>query len=131
MKNTWYWIIGIGLVLILGLVFLLGLFLFGLRGMPMTWVTGGSDGWFNGTWGHHGMRWGWPMMGLFGGLLMLILLLGLLALVAAGVVLLAKALQQPNRDLFEPTQSRCDHCGKQVAPDWQVCPYCGEALRDK
>lgn len=95
----------------------------------MVWDNGGSNVWFGGDWDHHGMRWGVPMMGLFGGLLMLILPVGLLALTVVGVVLLVKALQQPNRDGPAYMARYCDHCGKKVAPDWQVCPYCGESLK--
>lgn len=131
MKNYWYWIIGIGLVLILGLVFLLGLDIFGLRGAPMTWMTGGSNVWQNNGWHHHGIRWGVPMMGLFGGLLIWLFLVGLVVLTGVGIVLLVRALQQPNRGHVDHPQEVCDHCGKNVATDWQVCPYCGESLRAK
>ena len=130
MKNYWYWIIGIGLVLILGLLFLLGLGIFGQRGSAMTWMTGGSDVWRN-SWNHHGIRWGAPMMGLFGGLLLWLFLIGLVALTVVGIVLLVRALQSPNRDRIDHPQHVCDHCGKKVDADWQVCPYCGEPLKAK
>ncbi len=130
MKNIWYWIIGIGTILILCLVILLGVGFVRLQFMPMDWVNGGSNVWGFGNWHHHGIRWGAPMMGMFGGLLMLIIPLGFLVLVGVGVFFLVKALQQPNRDRFEPAARHCDHCGKTVSPDWQVCPYCGESLKE-
>ena len=131
MKNTWLWIIGIGTILIIGLAFLLGVGILRLQTMPMNWLTGGRDVWRYSGWHHHDLRWGAPMMGLFGGLLMWLFLFGLVVLVGAGVFLLVRALQQPNRDRFDYTQKLCDHCGKKVASDWLVCPYCGESLRSK
>jgi hypothetical protein len=131
MKNIWYWIIGIGTILILCLVTLLGVGFLRLQGMPMDWMNGGSNVWGFGNWHHHGFRWGGPMMGMGGGLLLLLVVLfGFMVLVAVGVFFLVRALQQPNRDRFEATTRHCDHCGKAVSPDWQVCPYCGESLRD-
>jgi hypothetical protein len=129
MKNLWPLIIVFGTIMIIGLVFLLGLGILRIQRTPMVWDNGGSNVWFDGDWDHHGMRWGVPMMGLFGGLLMLILPVGLLALTVVGVVLLVRALQQPNRDEPVYLAQHCSHCGKKVAPDWQVCPYCGESLK--
>lgn len=131
MKNIWSWIIGVGTILIIGLAFLLGVGFLRLQTMPMNWLTGGSDVWRYSGWHHHGLRWGAPMMGLFGGLLMWLFLVGLVVLVVAGIFLLVRVLQQPNRERFDYTQKLCDQCGKKVAPDWQVCPYCGESLRAK
>lgn len=129
MKNVLLWIIAIGTILIIGLIFLLGLGYLRIQGMPMSWIYGGSNVWLGGNWHHHGLRWGVPMMGLFGGLLMVIFTLGFLGLVVVGVVLLVRALQQPNRAQPSNLVRHCDHCGKQTAPDWQVCPYCGEPLK--
>jgi hypothetical protein len=35
MKNVWWWIIGIGAIVLIGLAFLLGFGFLNLRGMPM------------------------------------------------------------------------------------------------
>lgn len=131
MKNTWLWIIGIGTIVMICLAFLLGVGLLRLQGMPMSWMTGGSNVWRDGNWHHHNVRWGVPMMGLFGGLLMLFFPLGLLVLVVVGIVLLVRAVQQPSRDRLDDPEISCDHCGKKVASDWKVCPFCGESLRSK
>lgn len=131
MKKVWLWIIGVGTILIMVLVFLLGLGLLRMLGMPINWMTGGSYVWRFGNWHHHGIRWGVPMMGLFGGVLLLFFAVGLVVLVVVGIVFLVRALQQPDRDRLDATARHCDHCGKKVAPDWQVCPYCGESLRDQ
>lgn len=129
MKNIWLWIVGIGTIVIIGLVFLLGLGLFRIQGMPMNWIFGGSYVWRSGFWHHHGVRWGVPMMGFFGGLLMLLFSVGLLVLVIVGIVLLVRTLQQPNRETIDSQVKYCNQCGKKIAPDWQVCPYCGEELK--
>ena len=129
MKNVWLWIIGIGIILIIGLVLLLGLGFLRIQGMPMNWINGGSNAWFDGYWNHHGIRWGVPMMGLFGGLLIFVFTLGLLGLTVGGIVLLVRALQQPSHNRSDLLGRHCEHCGKKVASDWQVCPYCGETLK--
>ena len=130
MKKGWPWIIGLGIILIIVLAFLFGLGIMRIQGIPMNWIIGGRDVWRDGIWHHHGLRWGVPMMGVFWGLLMLLLVMGLLTLVVVGVVLLVRALQQPQRDDRSSSfGEHCHHCGKNVAPDWQVCPYCGERLK--
>ena len=131
MKNVWLWIIGIGTILIVCLAFLLGLGLLRIQGMPMNWVTGGSYVWRDGNWHHHGLRWGVPMMGLFGGVLMLIFPLGLLVVTVVGIILLVRALQQPSQNRPDDGVRACENCGKKIAPDWQVCPYCGQSLGGK
>jgi hypothetical protein len=128
MKNGWLWVIAITIIVMMGLLFLLGVGLLSVRGMPMHWISDGSSVWRGGFWHHHGFRGGIPMMGLFGGLLMLIFPVGLLVLIIGGIVLLVRALQQPNTDRVDEAARHCGHCGKRVAPDWQVCPYCGEPL---
>jgi hypothetical protein len=129
MKNVWWWIIGIGAIVLIGLAFLLGFGFLNLRGMPMDWTTGG---WYGGPvegWHHHGMRWGFPMMGFYGGFLMVLLIVGFLVLVVAAIVLLVRAAQNSNRDQKASRSQHCGHCGREVEPDWQVCPYCGETLK--
>ncbi len=129
MKNLWPWLIAVSTISTVILGFMLGLGFMRVQGLPMHWMSGGRDVWRNSFWHHHGMRWGVSMMGVFWGLLMLLILLGLLALVVVGIVLLVRALQQPNRDQSEAQVKYCNHCGKKIAPEWQVCPYCGESLK--
>jgi len=129
MKNIWLWIIGIGIILTIGLGFLLGLGFVRIQSMPINWMVGGSNVWREGNWHHHGIRWGISMMGVFWGLLMLLVVLGLLTLLIVGIVLLVRTLQQPNRDQSDSRVMFCIQCGKKIAPDWQVCPYCGEPLK--
>jgi hypothetical protein len=129
MKNFWLWIIGIGIILTIGLGLLLGLGFLRIQSMPIDWMVGGRNVWRNVFWHHLGMRWGVSMMGAFWGLLMIIFTVGFLGLVVVGIILLVRALQQPNRDQPVSLARQCDHCGKKLAPDWQVCPYCGEPLK--
>jgi hypothetical protein len=130
MKNIWLWIIGIGIIFTIGLLLLLGLGFLRIQSMPMNWINGGSNVWRDGNWHHDGVRWGVPMMGLFGGLLMIIFTLGFLGLTVVGVVLLVRALQSPQRNGGSLlVGEHCKQCGKKVSPEWQVCPYCGESLK--
>lgn len=69
------------------------------------------------------------MMGVFWGLPVLLLVLGLLALVVVGIIFLVRRQQQPNHDQPDGQIKYCNQCGKKTAPDWHVCPYCGEPLR--
>jgi hypothetical protein len=55
------------------------------------------------------------------GFLILVVPLGLLALLALGIVWLVRS----NR----PT-SECPNCGSRVEEDWKACPNCGERLED-
>lgn len=70
-------------------------------------------------------------MGVFGLLLMLFLPLGFLGLVILGIILLVRAIQKPGESEGQQHTARCDNCGKKVAADWAICPYCGENLGEK
>ena len=129
MKNSWPWIVGVTIILVVVLAFLFGVGFLRIQGLPMYWMIGGRDVWRNVFWHHHGLRWGVSMMGAIWGLLLLLLVLGLIILVVVGIVLLVRTLQQPNRDQIESRVMLCNHCGKKTEPDWQVCPYCGEPLK--
>lgn len=117
MKNTWKWIVGVVLVLVLlfALPFLFGS-LFG-------YGPGGMMGRYGG-WGHMGNGYT-PFGGLFMGfgmLLMWAIPLGLLFLVIYGAVRLANQSKTP------VTAQSCNNCSKAVQADWNTCPYCGTAL---
>ncbi len=118
MKRTVLWIV----VIVLGIAALFvlpGLFGFGCCG-----------------WGGYGMmggyaRPGYGMMGGWWGPLMFLgwlIPVGFLILVIAGGVWLGNALA--NRGNGAPTASAltCPDCGKPIARDWKVCPYCGTDL---
>jgi len=130
MKNIWPLLIVVVIIVTVVLGFMLGMGLLRVQGFPMYWMIGGRDVWRSSFQHHHGMRWGVSMMGVFWGLLMLLIVLGVLALVVVGVVYLVRALQQPNREHSDTQVTYCNQCGKKIAPDWQVCPYCGEPLHD-
>lgn len=117
MKNTWKWIVGTAIVLVV----LLGLpILFGTIGYGG--MMGGYSGWGHPMMGGYGyLPFGGFLMG-FGMLLMWAVLLGLLFLVIYGAVRLAN---KPN--ILAPAQS-CSNCGKAVQADWKNCPYCGTGL---
>ncbi|MFZ5922627.1 MAG: zinc ribbon domain-containing protein [Chloroflexota bacterium] len=119
MKNTWKWILGAAVLLVVffALPFVYNsLFGYGYYGM----MGGGYRG--------------YPMMGgnfysPFGGfgmglgmILMWGIPLGLLLLAIYGVVRLAAGPTRP-----APTPERtCPKCSKPAQYDWNTCPYCGE-----
>lgn len=116
-------ILGILLVLVIG---------FGGSGMMgpgMMW-----RGWSEGAcpfWGGGGRFPGGWLGGMFGWLLMLVawfLPLGLLALLAVGVVWVVRTVAQL-ASAMAPSPKVCPSCGKPVAGDWRLCPHCGEELR--
>ena len=127
MKNKSGWILA-GLVLAVVLFLLpgwlmrFGVPLFGSR----TWGYGMMDGF--GMMGRGFLN----PLGWFGMAFMMLIPLGLLVLLAAGVgVVVAglmggfKASQPPGQSI---TGHVCPHCGKPAQVDWIKCPYCGEAL---
>ena len=130
MNKIWPWIIGIAVFLLLGLALLLGTGLLRTQGMPMVWFRGYERGFRDNYLPHHGMRWGLPVLGIFGMFLMLAFPLGLLAVIVLGIIMLVRSLQQPDRRPSNPQISHCSNCGNSVEPDWRVCPYCGEAQRE-
>jgi len=131
MKKIWPWILGISILLIV-VVMLFGTGLLSIRRSPMTLGWGGETDrvWGDGYWHHRGMgmRWGLPVMGLFGWLFVLLIPLSFIGLIVLGVVLLVKAINPSNRKPPERQVLPCSNCGKRVEPDWSVCPHCGEHL---
>jgi len=132
MKKIWMWIVGITIVVLIGTVILLGIGLLRTQRMPLSWYQDSEPLWRERGWFSHGMgmrgSWGLPVMGLFGWLIMLAFPLGILTLIILGTIYLVQAIQKPQRDPSEPMLRHCDSCGREISPDWKVCPYCGESL---
>jgi uncharacterized membrane protein len=114
MKNTWKWILGILLVLLIFFAPLIQQTVYtslgynnSYSGMPM----------MSGGFGHGGFG----MMGGFGmGLFPLLVL----ALLVFGVYWLVQ-----NTRTTTPIATRtCANCGKPAQGDWKTCPYCGSGL---
>jgi apolipoprotein N-acyltransferase len=115
MKNTWKWIIGIVLVLVV------------LFALPFVWRLAGYGTYeaFGGRGGFGGMpmhNFGFGMMP-FGMLFMGVIPLGVVALVVLGIVWLAR-----NWNAARPPARTCASCGKPAQADWTTCPYCGKKL---
>jgi hypothetical protein len=133
--NTINWTqIGVFAAIVL-VVFLIGItllpFLFGGWGMmgPAMMGSGSSEGlcpFCGGT----GRSTGGFFGGIFGWVSILtgmLLPLGLLVLVILGIVWLVRAGSQPPSGT-PPAPRACRKCGKPVAVDWRVCPFCEEDL---
>ena len=84
------------------------------------------------NWHHHGfgLRWGFPFIGMLGGLLILIITGGLIALIVIGVYLIARPTSEKDNQHDKSFIINCPNCGKEIEHGWQVCPYCGESLRE-
>jgi len=130
MKNTWKWIIGIAVVLVVlfALSTLLGSFFgYGYGGMTLAPGASAGVGGGYGDW-RHPMMSGYsysPFGGLFMGFGMLLawgIPLALLGLVVYGAVRLA------NKPGSPVTTQSCTNCGKPAQTDWKNCPYCGTEL---
>ena len=121
MNNTWKWIVGIVVVLVvlLTLPTLLGNFFgYGYGGM----MSGSNSNWGHPMMGgYHYSPFGGFFMG-FGMLLAWGLPLALFGLVVYGAVRLAN-----KTDVPVSTQA-CLNCGKSIQADWKNCPYCGTDL---
>lgn len=119
MKNTWKWIIGVIVVLVV--LFALPTFIWGFFG---------QGGMMAGGYGH----WGHPMMGgynyhPFGGLFMGfgMLLVWALPLALLGLVVYA-AVSLANNSRSSTQMGTCSNCGKPAHTDWKICPHCGTQL---
>lgn len=120
-RTNWAQVAVFALVVLL--VFLIGASLLSLGG---SWGPGGMMG--------PGMMGGWGF-GLFGWLFMLLWLLfplGLLVLLALGIVWLFRQMSGPSGQGGSPPQTpagqACPNCGRPVQADWRHCPYCGQEL---
>jgi len=121
------------IILVLGMTFLAILF-------------GGYGGWSMVGSGMVGRGWsaGWcPFCsgtgrspgGFFGGifswvftLAAMLFPLGLLVLLALGIVWLIRAVGRPLGGIARSPET-CPSCGRPVAADWRLCPHCGEELQ--
>ncbi|PKN90721.1 MAG: hypothetical protein CVU44_22695 [Chloroflexi bacterium HGW-Chloroflexi-6] len=113
MKNTWKWILGIALVLVL----FFGPYLFQLAFPTMGYGYGMMGS------GRGGMMGGFGFFP-FGMGLMWLVPLGIIVLVALGIVWLINNINGPKTG-----QGRvCPSCGKPAQADWKTCPYCGNGL---
>jgi len=72
---------------------------------------------------------GFAPFGLIGMLLMWVFPLGLLILVALGVVWLVRAVSRPTSQPPVAPAKTCPNCARPVQADWHNCPYCGAALQ--
>jgi len=106
--------------------------LFGGWGMmgPSMMGRGWSEGWCpfcGGTGRYPGGFFG----GMFGWLFVLAAMLfplGFLVLLILGIVWLVRAVTRPREGTAAAPQT-CRRCGKPVAVDWRVCPFCEEDLQ--
>jgi hypothetical protein len=121
-------------VAVFGIVALL-VFLVGASLLSVGWGGGwGARGWWRpgGMMGPGMMgNWGFGPLGWLFMLLSLILPLGFLALLILGAVWVFRQVSQspgPVAGPPAPSGRTCAHCGRAVQADWQVCPYCGQAL---
>lgn len=130
MRKLWPWILGLTVVVLIGLVVLFGFGLLRTQWMPMFGMGHGDRLWRDNFLPEYGMR-GVPVMGVLGLLLILFLSVGFIGLLVLGVVLLVRALQKPDQTVDRHPAAQCANCGKKVAPNWAVCPYCGEPLGDE
>lgn len=133
MKKIWPWILGLSLLLVGVIIFLFGLRILSFGSSIMYLNRDPSRIWPGGLWHHHGGMWfgarGMPILGLFGWLGMLIIPLGLFGLFILGIVLLVRGIGTSDQHKDGPQHLRCESCGRQIAADWTVCPYCGESLK--
>jgi uncharacterized membrane protein len=91
---------------------------------------GRTQGWcpFCGGTGRYG---GGMYGGVYGWLFPLMLLLfplGILVLIALGIVWLVRSIGS-SRSQTDSTTLKCPKCGKSVEVDWRVCPFCEEDLQ--
>ncbi len=111
----------------------------GTRRFPgmMPFGTGGwaRRGMYMGGFGMMGFGRMMPFSGLFGGLMML----GLLVLMVLAIIWLTRSLRRPVAPAVIPAayanpvvpsvaMKPCPKCGETVQEDWNFCPHCGKKL---
>jgi uncharacterized membrane protein len=113
--------VGVFAVIVL-LVFLIGASLLGGFGgyAPGMMGPGMMGGWGFGPFAWLGMTFMW------------IVPLGFLTLLTLGVIWLIQQVSRPSGPVVAPPQippgRLCPNCSRPTQADWQLCPYCGQAL---
>ena len=124
MKTTNWLVLGLAVILVLciGLALGAGLLGYGVPGGMM-----GRWGGYNYPGGMMG-GWGWGLGGLLVMGLLALVPIGFLVLLVLGIVWLVKAVSVPTAQ--PPISSAvCPACHRSVQSDWQVCPQCGQKLQ--
>ncbi len=125
----------VGVAVLVGGGFLLGrtvLSQWGTNRPAMMFNDGGSafrgrlDG--RSSLGMMGIRGNLPFhgFGIFGGLLMLLLPVGLISLAVIGVMAL---LHRSGNPFSSAHMLACSHCKEPIQADWKVCPHCGTKIK--
>lgn len=132
MRKIWTWLAGLVVILVLGLFILLGAGYFQNRGFLPN-VSFPQQRFFPNNWHHHGfnIRWGFPFLGMLGGLVFFLFAIGLLALLIFGIFLVVRPKGNKVNKIDESYSVHCPNCGKEVNPDWNICPYCGGNLSEE
>ena len=85
--------------------------------------TGGYCPWCGGT----GFQSPWgTLASMFALLFLLVIPIGFLALLVAGIVWLARSAGRPR----SAESLNCPHCAGEVEPGWKACPSCGERMEE-
>jgi hypothetical protein len=129
-KINWTQVVVFGIVAFL--VFVIGVSL-----LPVGW--GGSwgpwGGWGSGRVMGPGMMggWGFGPFAWLGMVFMWIVPLGFLTLLVLGIAWLVRQVSGPSGPVGAPPQvpsgRPCPNCSRPIQADWQLCPYCGQALK--
>ena len=130
MKTIWKVLLaaaGVIVVILVAAVVIFGLF----------WGRNGGYGWMMPYYGGRGIRefgpWMWGGFGLFGFLMMLLMMgipVGVLVLLVLGVAGLLRRPEAPPPAVApaSPAGKTCQNCGRPVEADWINCPYCGTKI---
>ena len=128
-KINWTQVVVFSIVALL--VFVVGVSLLSV-GLGGSWGLWG--GWGSGRMMGPGMMggWGFGPFAWLGMIFMWLFPLGLLALSILGIVWLVRQVSRPSGPVTGPPRGpaggTCPNCGRPAQADWQLCPYCGQAL---
>ena len=121
-KINWTQVVVFGIVALL--VFVIGVSL----------LSVGWGGWGSGRMMGPGMMggWGFGPFAWLGMIFMWIVPLSFLTLLILGIVWLVRQVSGPTGPATAPPQAPpgrpCPNCSRPTQADWQLCPYCGQAL---